>query len=117
MYQTISFPLCNTTPSEYGGWIDFLQELLQLECDGIEAICGAEPLPQDVQEGLAIVCHLTYYPDWLGVCREDSKRLEQKFGTIDAVRQFELSAQGCTLYAEWVCRQTDALFKGGVQNA
>ncbi|ODU72481.1 MAG: hypothetical protein ABT00_17705 [Bordetella sp. SCN 68-11] len=88
MYQTISVPLCSATLSEYCGWSGFRQELCELQCGGIEAIWSGKPLPADVLEGLVIGYHLTFYPDWLDFYREDTKGLERKFGSLDAVRQF-----------------------------
>lgn len=49
---------------------------------------SGKPLPADVPEGLVIGYHLTFYPDRLDFYREDTKGLERKFGSLDAVRQF-----------------------------
>lgn len=88
MYQLMSLPLAAESLGEYESWRDLRQELHGLGCQGVEAIWGGEPIPEDFPRDLAIGYHLTFYPDWLDFYREDRRALEQKFGSLETVEAF-----------------------------
>ena len=66
MYQLMSLPLAAESLGEYESWRDLRQELHGLGCQGVEAIWGGEPIPEDFPRDLAIGYHLTFYPELAG---------------------------------------------------
>ena len=52
MIQNMSLPLYSDTLREYRDWADLQREVYTLGCDGIEAIWGGEPIPEDLPAGL-----------------------------------------------------------------
>ncbi len=88
MLQSVSMPLCAGTREEYRSWSALRKELRKLGLDGIEGIWGGEDIPSDFPQDLLTGYHLTFYPDWLDFYREDYTALKQKFGNLDAVREF-----------------------------
>ena len=88
MKQTVSFPLDAGTLEECGGWETVRRDVHSLGCDGLEGIWAGEDFPPGLPEDMIIGYHLTFFLDWLDLCREDRSALEQKFGAMENVLRF-----------------------------
>lgn len=88
MFELMALPLAGEIIDEYGGWSGLRKELTVLGCHGIEGLWAMEPIPADVPAGLSLGYHLTFYTDWLDMYREDRRALTEKYGSVDAARDF-----------------------------
>ena len=88
MKQMMSLPLYSGSFAEYQGWEDLQAELNRLGCDGLEGVWGGEEFPPDLPAELVVGYHLTFYPDWLDLYRDDRPALIRKFGSLDTARRF-----------------------------
>ena len=88
MLELMPLPLCAGVLEEYGGGEGLRRELRNLGCQGVEAIWGGEPAPEDLPGELALGYHLTFFTDWLDLYREDEKNLLEKYGTLEEARSF-----------------------------
>ncbi len=88
MYQSFNLPLCREARAEYGGWEGLRDDCAALGLQGVEGIWGGADIPSDFPPDLLVGYHLTFYPDWLDIYREDWTALLWKFGSRDAVRRF-----------------------------
>ena len=83
MIQSMSLPICSDTLGEYRNWADLQQEVHTLGCDGIEAIWGGEPIPDDLPAGLVRGYHLIFFHDWVDLWTGNWPALKEKYGSLD----------------------------------
>ncbi len=88
MLETISFPVCSDSMSEYENPSDLQDFCHALGCDGIEAVWGGDDTIDSLKGGLALGYHLTFYPDWLDFWQGNDTALLRKFGSREAYTSF-----------------------------
>ena len=91
MIQSMSLPICSDTLGEYRNWADLQQEVHTLGCDGIEAIWGGEPIPEDLPAGLVRGYHLIFFHDWVDLWTGNWPALKEKYGSLDRAAAVYLS--------------------------
>lgn len=97
MQQMMSLPATEANRREYADWQGLYQDIQELGLDGVEAIWGGEELLETLPRELVVGYHLTFFPDWLDLYREDRAALVRKFGSMDTVRMAYGGCSGETL--------------------
>lgn len=101
MRQMINMPLSRENRIQYDNWAGLYSDLKQLRIQGIEAIWGGEDILEAVPRELVVGYHLIFFADWLDFYRGDWSALKQKFGSVDAARDFYGGTNGCWLLEQF----------------
>lgn len=88
MLQSINLPLCPDVLAWYGGVDGLRRDIAALGMDGVEGIYDGFTEPAGFPPDLLTGYHLTFFPDWVDFYRGDEAALVEKFGSLDAARDF-----------------------------
>lgn len=88
MKSLLNFPIYGGCLEPWGGLEGLETRLKESGLDGLELVWGGEEMHCPVPGRLRPGYHLTFFPDWLDFWREDTRRLEEKFGSREVWTAF-----------------------------